>query len=379
MALAIVVLFQQTVTAQSFVLSNAQYRMQLSVEKINVALRSSSISRALIPQLFVTAAASNPQLGLKSATEGNFPHAAWKKGETFEADFFKAAHVISCTASSLKRLSPHHVKYLFPEHKTFTATLDVFLSPTDKAPLFKTTVLAKEKGYYSVAFAGIEAMDTSGVKFLYQPLVWSWRRFPSQSYLTPESYATTAAAFTNDGRATEGLCPDASEIPYRFADWKASRFGLLLRNAEGKAQPMVFAPLLGTDESLLQAGQRCSFSSRYVLHEGDWYAGTSFVLRDLFGYKNERRNNAVTLNATLDNMLRFAMNDVYGGWVDSLKAFDYVQDAVGTVKIVSALHQLGAALVTGNEEIYRRRALPTMEYAMSREKYLFTTNEEQKV
>ena len=71
-------------------------------------------------------------------------------------------------------------------------------------------------------------------------------------------------------------------------------------------------------------------------------------------------------------MIAFAMNDIYSGWVDDLKGFDYTTDVGGTVKVVSALHPLSAALLTDNREIFRRRALPITEYLMSREKYLFS-------
>src|SRR5690606_20064705 len=47
----------------------------------------------------------------------------------------------------------------------------------------------------------------------------------------------------------------------------------------------------------------------------------------------------------------------------------------GTVKNVSALHPLSVALVTDNVDIYRRRALPMIEYLMSREKYLYAVDE----
>src|SRR5262249_40661642 len=47
-------------------------------------------------------------------------------------------------------------------------------------------------------------------------------------------------------------------------------------------------------------------------------------------------------------------------------------------KVVSALHPLSLALLTDNEEIYRRRALPIIEYLMSRQKYLFSLVEGQR-
>ncbi len=124
-----------------------------------------------------------------------------------------------------------------------------------------------------------------------------------------------------------------------------------------------------------QPGERFTFRTRYLLAAGDWYAGVQHVLRDVFAYRAERQNASFSLNDTLDNMIDFAMNDAYSGWVPELKGFDYRLDVPGTVKVVSALHALGVALVTGDREIYRRRALPLIEYVMSREKYLYATDE----
>jgi hypothetical protein len=375
----ILFIYYLSIQAQSYIITGKHSSIKASSHQLEITALPSRTTKVLLPQLYVISAIQDPQLAIKSAEEGRFPHMAWKTGNAAETDLFKAFAVTTLKASGVKKLASNHLQYVFEEQKNYVVTLDVLLPATEQAPVFRTNLQVKEKGWYSTAFAGIQQQDTSDLKFLYQPLVWSWRRFPGMSYMTPESYATTAATFVNNGTVTEGVCPAIAEIPYRFAKWTNSRFGLVLRNQQGKAQPMVWAPIPGSQESLMQPGQRYSFSTRYILHGGDWYAGLNYILRDLFQYRNERRNNAVTLNQTLDNMIRFAMNDVYAGWVDSLKGFDYVQDAIGTVKIVSPLHQLSVALVTGNEEIYRRRALPTMEYAMSREKYLFTTNEEQKI
>ncbi|MEO7598592.1 MAG: hypothetical protein ABIV50_06655, partial [Opitutus sp.] len=59
------------------------------------------------------------------------------------------------------------------------------------------------------------------------------------------------------------------------------------------------------------------------------------------------------------------------GWDADLKGFDYNTDVKGTVKVVSALHPLAAALIQDDPEIYRLRALPMTEFLMSRTKYLY--------
>jgi hypothetical protein len=151
--------------------------------------------------------------------------------------------------------------------------LEVLLPGGNEAPVITTNLEVLQKAWYSVGFTGIAAQDTARLQFLYQPMIWTWRRFPEKSYMTPEQFATTAATFTNDGNLTEGVAPDPTEIPYRFAKLNNSRYGFVLRNANAKAQPMLFAPILGGENSMMEAGQKFSFKTRYIIQSGDWYAG----------------------------------------------------------------------------------------------------------
>ena len=105
---------------------------------------------------------------------------------------------------------------------------------------------------------------------------------------------------------------------------------------------------------------------------GGWYPVFRHIARNFYGFHDYRENTSGSLNDTIENMIAFAMNDSYSGWVEDLKGFDYTTDVGGTVKVVSALHPLSVALLTDNREIFRRRALPIAEYLMSREKYLFS-------
>ena len=64
----------------------------------------------------------------------------------------------------------------------------------------------------------------------------------------------------------------------------------------------------------------------------------------LFGFVDYRRNAGQSLNATLDTMTEFAMDDAHSGWDADLRGFDYDTDVKGSVKVVSALHPLAASL-----------------------------------
>ncbi len=173
------------------------------------------------------------------------------------------------------------------------------------------------------------------------------------------------------GGVTHGLSVDPRESPFRLPTIANARFGVMLRNPKGQAQPSAFAPLLGQGDSKFTAGQSASFAVRPLLVAGDWYQAFTEVARELFGFVDYRRNAGQSLNATIDTMTEFAMDDAHSGWDADLKGFDYNTDVKSTVKVVSALHPLAASLIQDDPEIYRLRALPITEFLMSRTKYLY--------
>jgi len=376
-------------------IENGSYRISIpqGFEKnphFVVTHKASQISRVVIPRLLISFSPEKPDL-VPSTMDGYAGVVGWKdKGNKIERNIFtmKGKDVV---ASSVVQKNNQFI-FTFKSSGLGEAMLTVALPPGIESPSFIMGFNVSIEGWYSLGFKGLTPVPPEKLDFLYQPLVWSWKRFPSQPCITEEAYATTAATFINTSGFTEGIAPAMEMIPYRFAlsaNWSNketnkvgggfaytnrkgnSLFGLSLRNKEGMAQPMVFAPLLGGDGSFIKAGQHYSFTCKYLLTPGDWLAGSEFLLRNICKYKNERQNGTVTLNQTLDNMIDFGMNDRLSGWMEEYKGFDYRFDGPGTVKVVSALHALGVALSTGDIEIYKRRALPMTEYMMSRQKYLF--------
>jgi hypothetical protein len=144
------------------------------------------------------------------------------------------------TATGLLVHDEQTVIFQFAEQEKFVIELKVNLPEESAAPEFSWSIKAKKNGWYSVGFTGIEAQNPTDLDFLYQPLVWSWKRFPSEAVLTPEAYATSAASFTTSHGLTEGIAVPSKEIPYRFANFNNSRFGIALRTKHGQAKPMIF-------------------------------------------------------------------------------------------------------------------------------------------
>ncbi len=384
--------------AKSAILKNDRFTVNLnSQNQLVISLNDGEIRRVVTPQLLLQYSPSDPNIApnrsyhnlmaswpvsKNSDDSGTFNEDGTGTADLVkQIDLFKVGSISEhSVVSAVSLVEENKIRFDLSPSEFGDLDLSVQLPAGNGPPVFEMGFVPSRNGYFSLGFNGITAREVADIEFNYLPLNWTWRRFPDRSYLVPESFCVQAYTFINDGECTEGIAPHPSEIPYRFArsleGHENSRFGLALRDKEGKACPSLFAPVLGAPESKLKSGERFTFRSNYILDRGDWYDGVNYILYQLFDYKTERQNATVSLNETFENMVDFAMGP-YGGWIEEYKGNDYRQDAIGTVKNVSALHPLGVALVTGNVEIFRKRALPMMEYMLSRKKFLFKYNPRQ--
>ncbi|MEO6731388.1 MAG: hypothetical protein ABIN01_09230 [Ferruginibacter sp.] len=358
-----------------------------------VTHKSGKLKRTILPKLQLIFTEKQPEM-VGAAMDGQPGVVAWKTNAGQTMDIHELGSMELMAQSY--QIKNNQIVFSFKENTTARVLLIIKFMPDQQSPVFELGFEAYKKGNYSIGFDGMPTVDSSAIDFVYQPLTWTWKRFPSRFALTEEAYANTAAVFTNHDAYSEGLAVSLSSIPYRYAlaaQWnnagkadnkfwsvfpadgpKAnSLFGMAIRNAEGKAQPTIYAPLPGTAAAGLNKGEKFKISLVYFLHLGDWQEGTSHLLSSIFHYRSERENAKLSLNNTFDNMLDFAMNDVYSGWNETLKGSNYQFDVPGTVKNVSALHPLSIAMVTANQDILKRRAIPMIEYVMSREKFLYST------
>jgi lysophospholipase L1-like esterase len=360
-----------------------------------VTHKASKLKRTVVPRVQLVFTGDQPEL-TSSALDGQQGIVAWKTNNGVTQDISKlgSKELIAQTF----QIKNNQLQFSFPDQPEARVSLIVKFVTGQQAPVFELGLQAKQTGNYSLGFTGMPPVDSADLDFVYQPLAWTWKRFPSRFALTEEAYANTAAVFTNHHGYTEGLAVSLASIPYRYAHsaqwnnagkkdntfWSVfpadgpkanSLFGMAIRNPAGKAQPVIYALLPGTASAKLNKGEKHQIGLVYILYPGDWQKGTEYLLSSIFHYRTERENARVSLNTTLDNMLAFAMNDTYSGWNETLKASNYQFDVPGTVKNVSALHPLSLAVITGNDTILRRRALPVIEYVMSREKFLYTTSD----
>lgn len=295
-----------------------------------------------------------------------------QKGDTAgrTVDVFQAGDVTRVEATGVT-LQGRRLEWQYAETPEFQFSAYVELPEGKEEPKMVSKITPKLAGYYSVGYTGAPAVDLAAADEIWQPLIWQEKRFAPESMLTPAGYCTLPATFAVRGGTAVGVAADPSEMPFMpLPRWDNSLFAVALRNADGQAQPMVFAPILGSLNSKMEAGQPFQFQYRLYVGQGNATDAYEQVARSLYGFHDYRKNVDVSLNKTIENIVDYGMSE-FSRFDDDLKGCMYETDVPGAVKNVSSLHPMELAVVTDNEVIFRKRALPILEYLLSREKFLF--------
>jgi hypothetical protein len=393
-------------------LENSDYRVQIQDSgSILVTERVSGTAYRFEPEFTVLSSAKDPELQLRQAdlfVAYNVPTWNMARSDDF-ADSFRAKErseaqfgdgfedSILSTDDTEERTAnlfasgrqqvirainayplSGRIKFEFNQEKEFEFEASLTL-PSDGPPRLSFTFLPKAEAYYSIGYTGAPQFNPETVDEIWQPLVWSEKRFPDQSYLTMSFRCPIPTALVQHSGATVGVLADSSEFPFDPLPTRdRSRFGVALRSQSGFAQPMLFAPVLGGHSSKLPVGEAFTFEVRLIVEPTTILQAFENIARRDFGFHDYRSNALGSLNDVIDRAIDYGMSE-YANFNSELKGCSYSTDVPDAVKNVSSLNPLNMALIRDDPGIFEERAYPILEYMMSREKFLFALDREQKI
>lgn len=263
------------------------------------------------------------------------------------------------------------IRFIYPENDEYEFKAWMECPEGGDSPVIKYSFRPGQSGYYSVGYLGAPSFEPETAEEFWQPMVWQQKRFPEQSYISLAYQCPVPATMISIKGHTIGLIVPPSQFTFDPLPTQYNNtFGVALRNREGKAQPMVFSPVLGSKGSFIKNGEVYPFEFKLFIEKAGLQETFRGKVENEYQFRDYRSNALGPLNLTIDNMIDYALSP-YSQFIDSLKGCSYSTDVPGSTKNVSTIHPLEIALVTDNEQMYFKRVLPIMEYMLSRKNSLF--------
>lgn len=219
-------------------------------------------------------------------------------------------------------------------------------------------------GQFSLGFHAPVAVAPQATDFLLLPFMYHGHRFPEEAVTVLSSITPTPLALVSDDGVSCALVAEPADIPFEWHSGTNAGYALGLRNEAGLAQPFLYAPVLGQRGSTSEGGPvRARF--RFWLQRGGWYPAYRRIADEVFGLTDYRRPTTASLSDAALNLLDLMRDEKASGW-DAKAKGPWNIESRNIVTHASPLTYLSLYLLTGDEDFYRRFALPSLEYLLSR-------------
>ncbi|GEP94399.1 hypothetical protein [Chitinophaga cymbidii] len=226
-----------------------------------------------------------------------------------------------------------------------------------------------QQGYYSfvvTAFQGIAPAEVTNVQL---PPMFQYQRLPEGPVMLPSAMMPQPLAIVENKTLTTFITAAPSTYPLDWAQSFTSRAGFSIKNEKNNVQPVAFAPVLGLDDAKTAAGQSIRRSFVIGAVAAPWQDALAYISDSIYRVKDYRKQEKISLTEAAFNIIDLIKNDTASGWAPQLKGFyDIEADPKIRPTVVQAapLAVISAAVIGRDEALYINRALPTIEYTLSR-------------
>ncbi len=267
-------------------------------------------------------------------------------------------------------------------------TLTGYWTIADSGPYVGVRLVFKPavEGTYSLALHGAKGVGDASATGGLMPPMFAGKRLPQTPLMLFSSQMSQCLAAVGAdlsfGPATSFVSADLDTFGDNWGGYDHSPVGFTLRNSAGELQPVAFSPLPGMADSKVKANR--TVEARFIagIVGGYWADALEYVSDNVFEVGDYRRPDGCSLSRTARNIIDLIADDEFSGWAPALKGFWDIEadgNTAPTVVQSSPLAVIGAALLTADADLYERRALPTIEYLLSRNGYRTRANAPQQL
>ncbi len=239
------------------------------------------------------------------------------------------------------------------------------LDADDAAPRLEVRFRAAQAGVYGLGYSVGPAVPAAQVEEVLCPFLHQYRRLPGEPKLILTEMCSTPLALIQVGGAVRGVALDPAALPPHWPDLRRIRSGFQLAQVGGAIVPTVWDPVPGGSGSALAAGGEAVLRARLVTGTAGWFATWRDTAEQVYGLRDYRHNAEVSLTDTALNVIDLLKDNQASGWSDDGLGPWNIEGA-NAVTQAAPLAILSAALVTGDEDLLARRAIPSLAHLLSR-------------
>ncbi|MCM1066246.1 MAG: hypothetical protein NC418_01570 [Muribaculaceae bacterium] len=236
-------------------------------------------------------------------------------------------------------------------------------------------------GMYSIALHAAKGIVDESVDEVLLPPMFQYRRLPSTALMMLSSMTTQCLSAVQTtgaaGPATAFVCASPDVLGSDWGGYDYSPAGFTLRGSDGLAEAVMFSPCPGMKDSFVKAGRTLESNFTLGICSSDMAGTLAYVSDNIFGMSDYRRPLGCSLTATMHNVAELIKDDEYSGWNAAMKGFWDIEadgNIAPTVVQSAPLALLAAAAMGNDEDMYERRALPAIEYMLSRRAFRTADN-----
>ncbi|MRG48876.1 hypothetical protein GFS24_27445 [Chitinophaga sp. SYP-B3965] len=231
----------------------------------------------------------------------------------------------------------------------------------------------KQTAYYSLAVAAFQGVTKEKVAQIQLPPMFQYQRIPEQPVMLPSALMPQPLAMmeikSEQGMLTTFITRAATDYPLDWAVSNRSKIGFSIKNERNEVQPVALSPVLGLDDSKITAAQPLKRTFIMGAVTANWNDALEYISDSIFKVKDYRSQHNTSLTNTAFNIIDLIKDDNAGGWDVNLKGFyDIEAEPKGAPTVVQSapLAVISAAILGRDEDMYIKRALPAIEYTLSR-------------
>lgn len=305
---------------------------------------------------------------------------SWTSGDSLSMNPFASGSVCEAVPVAARNIGKGaiEVEYITSgDHKVKGVWT---LSPSGKSADLSLEFTPSKAGCYSLGVMGLHAPLPSAVTNVLLPPMFQYRRIPADQRMllsvmmpTPVSMVEAEAG---GGRMTAFVSGDDTVFPLDWGGVDYSPMGLSLKNHLNVVEPTAFSPVLGMADSKMKAGQTVTRKFVVGLTAEPWNETLEHVARNVYAVKDYRRQADKSLTETMFGIIDLMNDSVHGGWDASMRGFYDIEGKptkAPTVVHSAPLAIIAAAVNAADEDMYLSRALPAIEYTLSRKGYRWST------